>query len=117
MKTSIEFKPIRRCLVKIGGRKGKLRHHQAYYSRWTQTIVLNWPWYQREKHVEANAEEIIEHESLHHVLEQRISSEACDKFDNFSYMGSVLEGLHPIRLEIVQQSKNAKMPKFKDEKG
>ena len=105
MKSPLELKPIRRSLVKIGGRKGEERHHQAYYVPWTKEIVLNWPWYQREKHVEANVEDNIEHESLHHVLRQRISSEACNKFDDLPYMGSVLRGLHPIQLKIVKQSK------------
>lgn len=131
MKSLREFKPIRRCLVKIGGRKGELRHHQAYYFSWTQEIVLNWPFYFRAKHVEANVEDNIEHETLHHVLGQRISSEASDKFDNFTYIGSVLDGLHPIKLELVdvipeklikkiikrQIVKLANNPKSKDEKG
>ena len=105
---SLMLKPIRRCLVKIGGRKGELRHSQAYYNVWTQRIVLNWPFYFREKHVEANVEDNIEHETLHHVLGQRISSEASHKFDNFSYMGSALTGLHPIELKIVKLSNNPK---------
>ena len=114
MKSSTRLKPIRRCLVKIGGRKGELRHHQVYYDPWPQEIVLNWPWYQRKKHVEANIEDNIEHETLHHVLGQRISSEASDKFDNFPYMGAILTGLHPIELKIVKLSNN---PKSKYSKG
>lgn len=110
----MKFKPIRRCLVEIGGRKGELRNHQAYYNPWTQKIVLNWPFYFREKHVEANVEDNIEHETLHHVLGQRIDSEVLNKFDNFPYMGSALTGLQPIELKIVKLSNN---PKGKEENG
>ena len=113
MKGLMRLKPIRRCLVEIGGRKGKLRHHQAYYNPWTQKIVLNFPFYFREKHVEANVEDNIEHETLHHVLGQRISSEASHKFDNFPYMGSLSEGSSVYNLQIVKLSNN---PKSKEKK-
>jgi len=121
-------KQIERCQAKTGGRKGKLRHHQAYYNPWTQKIVLNFPFYFREKHVEANVEDNIEHETLHHVIGQRIGSEASSKFDNLPYMGSMLEGLHPIKLEVVHaipekwmkkvgKGKLSNNPKSKDSKG
>jgi hypothetical protein len=110
MDKSFKLKPLKRCLVKLGGRggKGELRHAQAYYFSWFQVIVLNWPWYQREKHVEANVEDNIEHETFHHVLGHRISSEVSDQFDNLPYMRSVLEGLHPMRLTVAQFSNSQK---------
>jgi hypothetical protein len=80
--------------------------------------LASWPWYQKEAHVEANVEDSIEHESLHHILNQRTSSEVSDQFDNLPYIGSVLEGLHPIQLKFsdfpnCKNAKMAKMPKFK----
>jgi len=76
------MKPIKRALVRVGKRDKSEFDLCGYYNPVSQEIYLVRPYYLRTSRLEDDVLKTIEHETLHHVLLNRVGPETCDKLDN-----------------------------------
>jgi len=91
------MKPIKRALVRVGKRDKSEFDLCGYYNPVSQEIYLVRPYYLRTSRLEDDVLKTIEHETLHHVLLNRIGSEAYDKLDNIH---SLLLGFITLKKEV-----------------